>query len=563
MAEQDAVLDFVPLYASETEEEVTARWRAWTNEGLVSTDPEWSDTDEGSMWWVCTRGGRREAVRVYDLMGTEVVAAAMPLWAWGDYLDDHALVQDIERLAATPATGEVTFTGPNDTLIAPGTNVAAVDAEGDLIEFTVTGEGGVITGGEITLPVRASQAGSAGNLGINAIVELLTPVGGVTVANETATVGGTDTETDAALRRRLLDAYLGQGAGTEADYRRWLSGIDGVGRVTVLPLAFGPGTVLGILTTATGDPVSTDVIDAAILAVDPPAFATELLTGVDLPVMTLNVRSSVGFRVPGKVRIGDSEIVSYTGKVTEVNERQQITVAASAGTYTITFDGQTTVAIPFNATAAQVRDALIALSNIGPNDVSVAGGPGDAGGTMPYVITFINDLGSTNVSQITTNAAGLGGGTANVLTLTAGSPGQLTGASGGTAVYAAGATIAQGGAGRGLAPIGAHFAARTASGLNVTIAGTVEFDDGYSMDGLGGTVALGDALDEAVTAYVESNESGGEVVLARVSSAIVSITGVHDVGDLTINGLESNLAVPSDPPQVPQILAINLVEGVL
>lgn len=46
---------------------------------------------------------------------------------------------------------------------------------------------------------------------------------------------------------------------------------------------------------------------------------------------------------------------------------------ASAGTVTITFQGQTTAAIAYNATATQVKNALVALSNVGPNDVVVTG----------------------------------------------------------------------------------------------------------------------------------------------------------------------------------------------
>jgi len=40
-----------------------------------------------------------------------------------------------------------------------------------------------------------------------------------------------------------------------------------------------------------------------------------------------------------------------------------------AGTFTLTFDSQTTAAIAFNATAANVRSALDALSNIATGDI--------------------------------------------------------------------------------------------------------------------------------------------------------------------------------------------------
>ena len=47
----------------------------------------------------------------------------------------------------------------------------------------------------------------------------------------------------------------------------------------------------------------------------------------------------------------------------------------TGGAFTLTFGGQTTAAISFNATAAQVQAALTALSNIGPGNLACTGGP--------------------------------------------------------------------------------------------------------------------------------------------------------------------------------------------
>lgn len=60
------------------------------------------------------------------------------------------------------------------------------------------------------------------------------------------------------------------------------------------------------------------------------------------------------------------------------NERQTLTVAGgppTAGTFTLTFNGQATAPLAFNATAAQVRAALEALGTIGAGNVLVTGGP--------------------------------------------------------------------------------------------------------------------------------------------------------------------------------------------
>lgn len=102
------------------------------------------------------------------------------------------------------------------------------------------------------------------------------------------------------------------------------------------------------------------------------------------------------------------------------NEVQTVTISATGGTFTISYGGQTTAAIAYNATAAAVEEALELLSSIGENNVAVTGA---AGG--PYTITFQNALGFQNVAQVTTGAGSLtgGAGTATPATTTGGSAG--------------------------------------------------------------------------------------------------------------------------------------------
>jgi hypothetical protein len=52
--------------------------------------------------------------------------------------------------------------------------------------------------------------------------------------------------------------------------------------------------------------------------------------------------------------------------------------AATAGTFTLTVDGQTTGNLPWNATALQVQSALEALTNVGEGNVIVTGAAGGA-----------------------------------------------------------------------------------------------------------------------------------------------------------------------------------------
>lgn len=87
------------------------------------------------------------------------------------------------------------------------------------------------------------------------------------------------------------------------------------------------------------------------------------------------------------------------------NEVQVVTVSdADGGTFTLTYSGQTTAGIAYNATASAVDSALEALSNIGAGDVTVTGPDGG-----PYTVTFTGALKDTNVAQLTADASSLTG----------------------------------------------------------------------------------------------------------------------------------------------------------
>jgi len=91
------------------------------------------------------------------------------------------------------------------------------------------------------------------------------------------------------------------------------------------------------------------------------------------------------------------------------NEIQKITVNATAGTFTLTYSGQTTSAIAFDASSADIQSALEALSNIEVGDIVVTGNDGGV-----WTVTFTGSLAKTNVAQITcTNVDLTLGGTAN------------------------------------------------------------------------------------------------------------------------------------------------------
>jgi sugar lactone lactonase YvrE len=88
------------------------------------------------------------------------------------------------------------------------------------------------------------------------------------------------------------------------------------------------------------------------------------------------------------------------------DEIQRITASGSPseGTFTLTYSGQTTSALDYDSTAAEVDTALEALSNIDAGDVTCSGGP--LPGSVVDV-TFTGNLAATNVDAMTVDYDGL------------------------------------------------------------------------------------------------------------------------------------------------------------
>lgn len=114
------------------------------------------------------------------------------------------------------------------------------------------------------------------------------------------------------------------------------------------------------------------------------------------------------------------------------NEVQTLTVTGSptGGTFTITWSGQTTAAIAYNATAATVQTALEALSNIAPGDVVVTGA---AGG--PWTLTWGGTQLGENVAAPTTTESFTGGSTPDI-TIATTTAGGTAATADGTDVFA-------------------------------------------------------------------------------------------------------------------------------
>lgn len=107
------------------------------------------------------------------------------------------------------------------------------------------------------------------------------------------------------------------------------------------------------------------------------------------------------------------------GSSTAVNEVQTLTVrlAPTGGTYTLTFDGDTTGNLAYNESAATMQTELEGLTTIGASNVTVTrSGSGTINSPYVYTITFVGSLAGMDVAQITSTSSITGCGVVIVQT---------------------------------------------------------------------------------------------------------------------------------------------------
>lgn len=135
-------------------------------------------------------------------------------------LDSFCQLFGIARLPAKRASGTVTFTRGTDNtdsiVFIPINYQITSSTDTGIIFQTVTGATMDVGVTSVSVPVQAVDAGPAGNIGPNLINNMSGPITGVaSVTNLSATSGGTDQETDSALRARWKATVFRSMAGTE------------------------------------------------------------------------------------------------------------------------------------------------------------------------------------------------------------------------------------------------------------------------------------------------------------------------------------------------------------
>lgn len=140
---------------------------------------------------------------------------------------------------------------------------------------------------------------------------------------------------------------------------------------------------------------------------------------------TLNNPSSDGVTWVESVaadRYWDSSVVPVIQAECDEIQSVVLTGAPTGGTFTLTFGGNTTAGIAWNAAASAVQTALNALASIGANGVTCSGGPLPA---TPVLVEFTGaSLKDANQATMTFSGAGLTGGSSPNVSVTVTQNGQ-------------------------------------------------------------------------------------------------------------------------------------------
>lgn len=236
--------------------------------------------------------------------------------ATGAYLDLHAGEFDESRKAATKATGSVTFTGTNGTVVPMGSLVSTRGG----IQYQTKAAATIATGTAV-VAIEASVAGANGNVPMLAIDTMPITIGGITaVSNPDETIGGTDTETDASLRARLLERVrLPATSGNAAHYIIWAKKVAGVGAAKVIPIWNGPGTVKVVIIDSNKLPASGAIISAVSTYVETQRPIGPTVTYVSATALNITVSATLvlksGYTVAGLKPAIEAAITAYLASI--------------------------------------------------------------------------------------------------------------------------------------------------------------------------------------------------------------------------------------------------------
>lgn len=186
---------------------------------------------------------RVQAMFVHGLYGfvREFLSQCLP-WSRGFLLRQWAEIWGVFAIAREFATGQITCTGTDDSVIEADTLLQAADGR----EYATVAEA-TIAGGVATVDVVAVVAGAAGNLAAASALSFVTTVDGVAAEAVVAVgglTGGRDDELNDSLYGRFTQRVQNPAhGGNDEDYKGWVKEVVGDTRVWVYSGLDGVDTV--------------------------------------------------------------------------------------------------------------------------------------------------------------------------------------------------------------------------------------------------------------------------------------------------------------------------------
>lgn len=171
-----------------------------------------------------------------------------PDTAVGSDLERHGAQRGIYRKTASTASGKIEFSidkAAEFDIVIPQKTVCAIAAE-DLCQY-ITTEEAVLTAGKtsVTVPAAATVEGRDGNCAAEKITVMITPPVGIDkVINPEPFTGGGNSESDEALRKRILASWAAIANGSNpSTYTEIALTFEDVLKAKTIPVNRGAGTV--------------------------------------------------------------------------------------------------------------------------------------------------------------------------------------------------------------------------------------------------------------------------------------------------------------------------------
>lgn len=491
--------DMIPVFDEDytSEDAIRARIIADANQGVEPDDPDFVDTRDGSWFAVNTGAVIQEIARVWDGISTDVVAATRISMAWGEFLDYHAADLGLERKEPVKATGTVLFTGTEGTLVPADMRLSALQTDPSAEPPEfATTESGTISETLLT-PTGLGATGSTSGGALAAGTYYYK----VTAVNEYGeTIASNEVSaTIAGTGHVTLDWNDVAGASGYKVYRSTSTGNEKFLKSVVNSTHTDQGADATTLIAPPGTNTTGGKFRADTEAVDEGTegnVGVGAIDAIQTPIVGVDTATN------------DTPFSGGADEESDEALRERLLLEMLGG-------GPGTV--------ADYKRWALAYPGIGRATVIPIGdGPGT-------VVVIIMDVNGDPVSQAVVDAF-----QAYIDPL----PGQ----------------------GEGVAPIDHNVNVSTPAQVLMDIVATLDFDDGYTLDGTSGTVPLRDRITAALSYYIDSLEAGTDVVFDHVKAAFYSVHGVYKVTALTLEGGSSDVVITTSPAQVAALGTVTLSE---